>query len=1118
MLLILSAAVLVAPAAGQEPQFLRRELTPADPSRPIGLYADEVITWQGAGGRQFLLRGSVHVEQGETTVRLPEAVVWVDEGAKARTGAYRLDLYGEGGVEIKEGRQVGSTAGALLRLTTRGDIRIKSYARKVSEKNLERHALVLQGARWREQAGWAGASASPPPASNPPPALSQPVPPPELGFAKPNPAPSPSPASAGEEEQEEGPRTVGFQEAPPPPAPPRVEPVPAVEPPLTSPPIAVPTPPGPKVQPVPSIGAPSIGAPPPGSVGPPPLGPPLEVPSGIDDSLPLPPRDAPPRQLTIRPRSSQEIQARNYPLPSGETAVVVTSGVILSVGAAGPGQPFLDIEADRLVFWTKGESQQLLNQLRAPQGRTSNSLEFYLSGNVEIRNQGKKETQVLRADEVYYDVGRGVAVALRGDLEVKKADVAYPVHLKADELLQINPKLFQSKKAVVFASALPSDPGLTVQVADATFEQIEVPKRTLFGREVVDPRTGQPRMETQRIFTGRNMILRAEGIPIFYFPYLKGDVEDPLGPIENISFNYSQIFGFQLLTTLDVYDLFGVDPVPGTRWNLMADLLTKRGPALGTEFDYAGTELFGIPNRYQGLIKAWGIYDDGEDILGGSRGTLAFPTSTTAIPITHPLWRGRFLARHNLLDLPYGFTVQAQAAAISDQNFLEQYFANEWFNDPNQETYLYVKQQGEHWAWTALAEPRLRRWITETEWLPRVSGHILGYKIFDLATYNLHADAGYARLRPAEQLPVAFEATDAATDTGRFDLWQELSVPFNLGALNVVPYAVGDLTYYTNDLTGNERGRLYGAVGVRSHLPLSRLYPGVCSEVFNLDGIFHKISLWNNYYLAGSDTAYSRLPQLDRFNDDASDYALRSLQVRQAQINPANATFLTTSPVVDPQVYALRRLIVDRIDTRDDMQVLQFGVGQRWQTKRGLPGRQHVIDWMTLDVRASLFPAANRDNFGNSIGIVEYDWLWNIGDRTALTSSGWFEPFAQGPSVFNFGTHLGRPDGTNFYLGYRQIDPLNSQSVVGAISFPFSGKYALTASSVYDFGVDMLAHTIYLTRTGTDVQVTLGFNYNSTLSSFGVVFEIVPNLVPAGRRRSFLSGLAAGAPGGALSR
>ncbi len=82
----------------------------------------------------------------------------------------------------------------------------------------------------------------------------------------------------------------------------------------------------------------------------------------------------------------------------------------------------------------------------------------------------------------------------------------------------------------------------------------------------------------------------------------------------------------------------------------------------------------------------------------------------------------------------------------------------------------------------------------------------------------------------------------------------------------------------------------------------------------------------------------------------------------------------------------------NRIDTLDSIEELQFDVRQRWQTKRGFPGEQHIVDWMTLDVSGAFFPEENRDNFGKPFGLLQYDYVWNVGDLTALTSSGFFRP------------------------------------------------------------------------------------------------------------------------------
>src|SRR5262249_25639872 len=114
----------------------------------------------------------------------------------------------------------------------------------------------------------------------------------------------------------------------------------------------------------------------------------------------------------------------------------------------------------------------------------------------------------------------------------------------------------------------------------------------------------------------------------------------------------------------------------------------------------------------------------------------------------------------------------------------------------------------------------------------------------------------------------------------------------------------------------------------------------------------------------------------------------------------------------------------------------------------------------------------------------------------ALVSTGWVDPETNGPRVFTIGGFLNRPDRTNFYVGYRQIDPVNSKAVTGAATYVFSPKYAMTVSSTYDFGTGQsLANSFIFTRMGTDLNVSIGFTYNALQNAFGFTFEVLPNLV-----------------------
>src|SRR5262249_22110175 len=153
-----------------------------------------------------------------------------------------------------------------------------------------------------------------------------------------------------------------------------------------------------------------------------------------------------------------------------------------------------------------------------------------------------------------------------------------------------------------------------------------------------------------------------------------------------------------------------------------------------------------------------------------------------------------------------------------------------------------------------------------------------------------------------------------------------------LGPFRIVPYAMLDLTEYTSDLDGNSIGRVWGAGGVRASMPLSRLYPYVQDELFNVNGIYHKITFSSNYFIAGSNEPFTRFAQFDRFNDDASDQAVRDIRISDpALYGISKGNFIATSNLFDPQFYAIRRLIQNRVDTLDDIQVLELDVLQRWQ-------------------------------------------------------------------------------------------------------------------------------------------------------------------------------------------
>ena len=70
-------------------------------------------------------------------------------------------------------------------------------------------------------------------------------------------------------------------------------------------------------------------------------------------------------------------------------------------------------------------------------------------------------------------------------------------------------------------------------------------------------------------------------------------------------------------------------------------------------------------------------------------------------------------------------------------------------------------------------------------------------------------------------------------------------------------------------------------------------------------------------------------------------------------------------PQFDERFYAVRTGLGSWVtspsaEIAEDLTALRLGTRQRWQTKRGMPGRRRIIDWITLDTNGSPTPAESK--------------------------------------------------------------------------------------------------------------------------------------------------------------
>ena len=174
--------------------------------------------------------------------------------------------------------------------------------------------------------------------------------------------------------------------------------------------------------------------------------------------------------------------------------------------------------------------------------------------------------------------------------------------------------------------------------------------------------------------------------------------------------------------------------------------------------------------------------------------------------------------------------------------------------------------------------------------------------------------------------------------------------------------------------------------------------------------------------VAGSTASWLNTPQLDRLNDDATQQAYQDIipwEPTFPQLQPNGKGYALAAGSYErfnPRLYAIRRLVDSNPDHLDDIHELQLGWRQRWQTKRGYPGLEHTVDWLTVDLSASVFPAQNRDNFGSPVGFIEGSMVWNVGDRNGLYANAWVDPFEYGTRYWEVGSFFYRDDRTTLSL------------------------------------------------------------------------------------------------------
>lgn len=775
---------------------------------------------------------------------------------------------------------------------------------------------------------------------------------------------------------------------------------------------------------------------------------------------------------------------RNF-IGTGGVKVTISSPEFARMDAfRGDRDQEVVILADNVVAW----------QTSLPDGTAR--WEAYLEGNVIFA----KDKRVIYAKRMYYDANFQRGTILDAEVLTPSQQFNGLVRMKADVIQQLDANNMQAYGAAVTSSRM-GVPRYWLQSESIGLNRQQVTE--------TDPRTGQPlfdsngqvRTENEYWMEANRNRIYAGGLPVFGWPRLRTSLDDPTLYLSRLKIGNDRIFGTQIQTGWNMYQLLGVrTPPKGTKWIGLLDYLSERGLGFGSEFEYKRDNgLFGIPGRVNGVYKSWFINDDGLDQLG--RGRFNLPPEED--------FRGRTWARHRHQFYP-GYQLKAELGYISDRNFLEQFYEREWDTYKDFNTGLWLERNEGTQSFNLQANVHVNDFHTETAWLPKFDQFIIGQPLAqDRFVWHGRNHIGYGRLRVADAPLNAAEAAkfdplgwEANVDGLRAGMRHEIDMPIQVGPAKVVPYVLGDATFWQEALDGNDLFRAYGQAGIKASVPFWRVDPTIQSVLWNVNGLAHKVSFDFDAYYADASQDLSELALYEQLDDNAQEDFRRRFAFDTFGIIPGGNVPLK----FDERYFALRSGLQGNVSSpsaeiADDLEVIKFGVRQRWQTKRGMPGRERIIDWVTLDTEVSFFPDANRDNFGSEFGLFDYDFRWHVGDRFTLVSDGFFDFFSDGLRTASLGVHAGRPEVGNVYLGIRSIEgPISSNILTAAATYRMSDKWGVKGTTQVDFGdTGTIGHALNLYYIGESFLWQLGLNADFARDNVGFRFGFEPRFLKQSR-------------------
>lgn len=757
----------------------------------------------------------------------------------------------------------------------------------------------------------------------------------------------------------------------------------------------------------------------------------------------------------------------------GHVAVIVPDGITLY--QRGVEGDLLELQSKRAVLFTSltrpsdaiqsGKNTELRNVITA----------VYLEGDVRIiytpagSSQGESRLEAQRA---YYELSTDRAILTDAVLHTTDPKQQMPVIVRARTIRQLvmdeDNREYRAQDVQLTTSSF-ATPSYSIEADRA------------YVRQDASGPGGGPRTT----FSADNTTFDVFGLPVFYLPAVGGSVTDQGTALRNIQMENSSRFGFGARTQWGLFETLGRPHPTDLDVAYRLDYLDSRGPATGIDARYGGgfvTQTTRDPWNFSGGMTGYMVYDRGIDDLGADRLDVD----------PHRNIRGRFLWMHQHY-FPDDWQVQLRGGMASDPTFLEEWFERDFYSNQPHDLSAYVKRQRGTEALTLAVQAQPNDFVTnadylqeqfEIERLPEIGYHRIGDS-FAQDSLTFYSDNTVAGLRmhdseatllqqgfaPGQSPGLPAVGTTGRTDKyiGRGDFRQQVNFPLTAGEFKIVPYVMGRYIAYTDSPAGDVKNRVFGGAGMRMTTAFWAVDNSAMSELLDIHRIRHVVE-----------------PELHLFTS--------------AQSTDRN------------QVY----IFDEDVDKVVDVSAIQLALHQRWQTKRGGPGRWRSVDFLTLNLEANYFanpptdremaPASFRGLFFPSLPeasiprqSINADATWRISDTTALLSDVQYNWEKGELATASIGLAVSRDPRLSYYLGNRYIEELRSNITTASIYYELSTKYSLALSQSFDFGANTnVSSSATLIRRFDRFFAALRFSYDAANDESSITLNILPEGVAYG--------------------